>query len=137
MVGLGEDVEMTIIVREPGGDDGDVTLRSSIDTAEDLAKLLYRLADHFAVQKTSTESTTPEPSEQAMAAIGNRMTMVDYPEWSAGNPLPRRRPGVSGLLTTSPSLAGRDGREQTARCRARPHHKEQLGGEPKRRSRPR
>jgi hypothetical protein len=50
---LGEDVEMTIIVHEPGGDDGDVTLRSSINTAEDLAKLLYRMADHFAAQNTA------------------------------------------------------------------------------------
>ena len=50
---LGEDVEMTIIVREPGGDDGSITLRSSIDTAENLATLLYRVADHFATQNTA------------------------------------------------------------------------------------
>jgi hypothetical protein len=52
---LGEDVEMTIIVREPGGDDGNITLRSSIDTAPDLAKLLYRVADHLAVQNTAAK----------------------------------------------------------------------------------
>jgi hypothetical protein len=51
---LGNDVEMTIIVREPGGDDGNITLRSSIDTAENLAKLLYRVADHFATQNAAT-----------------------------------------------------------------------------------
>ena len=49
---LGEDVEMTIIVREPRGDDGNITLRSSIDTPENLATLLYRVADHFATQNT-------------------------------------------------------------------------------------
>ena len=51
---LGEDVEMTIIVREPG-EDGNLTLRSSIDTAPDLAKLLYRVADHLAVQNTAAK----------------------------------------------------------------------------------
>jgi hypothetical protein len=52
---LGEDVEMTIIVRDLGEDDGNITLRSSIDTAADLAKLLYRVADHFAVQNTAAK----------------------------------------------------------------------------------
>jgi len=52
---LGEDVEMTIILREPRGDDGNITLRSSIDSAADLAKLLYRVTDHFAVQNTPAE----------------------------------------------------------------------------------
>jgi hypothetical protein len=52
---LGEDVEMTIIVSELDEDDGNITLRSSIDTAADLAKLLYRVADHFAVQNTAAK----------------------------------------------------------------------------------
>lgn len=46
---LGIDVEMTIIVR----DDGDLTIRSTLDTAADVAKLLYRAADHFAAQATT------------------------------------------------------------------------------------
>jgi len=49
---LGENVEMTIIVREPGEDDGNITLRSSIETPENLAKLLYRVADHYAAQNS-------------------------------------------------------------------------------------
>jgi hypothetical protein len=51
---LGNDVEMTIIVRDScsGEDNGDITIRSSIDTASNLAKLLYRVADHFAAQAT-------------------------------------------------------------------------------------
>ena len=52
---LGENVEMTIIVRERGEDDGNITLRSSIETPENLAKLLYRVTDHFAVQNTPAE----------------------------------------------------------------------------------
>ena len=52
---LGEDVEMTIIVSELDEDDGNITLRSSIDTAPDLAKLLYRVADHLAVQNTAAK----------------------------------------------------------------------------------
>lgn len=47
---IAEDVEMTIIVREPAGDDGNITLRSTIDTAENIAKLLYQMADHYAAQ---------------------------------------------------------------------------------------
>ena len=43
---------MTIIVRERGEDDGNITLRSSIETPENLAKLLYRLADHYAAQNS-------------------------------------------------------------------------------------
>jgi len=49
---LGENVEMTIIVRERGEDDGNITLRSSIETPKNLAKLLYRLADHYAAQNS-------------------------------------------------------------------------------------
>jgi len=49
---LGENVEMTIIIREPGEDDGNITLRSSIETPENLAKLLYRVADHYAAQNS-------------------------------------------------------------------------------------
>ena len=49
---LGENVEMTIIVRERGEDDGNITLRSSIETPENLAKLLYRVADHYAAQNS-------------------------------------------------------------------------------------
>jgi hypothetical protein len=54
---LGEDAEMTIIVSDPGEDDGDITLRSSIDTGKNLAKLLYRVADHFAAQNTPAEES--------------------------------------------------------------------------------
>jgi len=43
---------MTIIIREPGEDDGNITLRSSIETPENLAKLLYRVADHYAAQNS-------------------------------------------------------------------------------------
>ena len=49
---LGEDVEMTIIVRDSHDDDGNITLRSTVETADNIAKLLYRLADHFAAQTT-------------------------------------------------------------------------------------
>lgn len=53
---LGEDAEMTIIVRDsgPGEEDGeDMIIRSSVDTATNLAKLLYRAADHLAAQTTT------------------------------------------------------------------------------------
>jgi hypothetical protein len=52
---LGGDVEMTIIIRDSHDDDANVMVRSSIETAANLAKLLYRLADHFAAQNTPTQ----------------------------------------------------------------------------------
>jgi hypothetical protein len=58
---LGEDAEMTIIVREPGEDDENITLRSSIETPENLAKLLYRVADHYAAQKQPCKRTLIGP----------------------------------------------------------------------------
>jgi hypothetical protein len=52
---LGLDVEMTIIVRDShsGEVDGDMMIRSTLDTAADAAQLLYRAADHFATQATA------------------------------------------------------------------------------------
>jgi hypothetical protein len=52
---LGVDVEMTIIVHDSrsGGDNGDMTIRSTLDTATDVAQLLYRAADHYAAQATT------------------------------------------------------------------------------------
>lgn len=47
---LGGDVETTIIVSECHADDANITLRSTIQIAANLGKLLNRLADHFAVQ---------------------------------------------------------------------------------------
>lgn len=44
--------EKTIIVRDSHEDDGNITVRSSIGTAASLAKLLYKVADHFATQST-------------------------------------------------------------------------------------
>jgi hypothetical protein len=52
---LGEGVEKTIIVRDSHEDDGNITVRSSIGTAASLAKLLYKVADHFAAQSTSAK----------------------------------------------------------------------------------
>jgi len=54
---LGEDVEMTIIVRDvhSGEDDRDIMIQSSVDTATNLAKLLYRAADHLAMQTAGKE----------------------------------------------------------------------------------
>jgi hypothetical protein len=49
---LGSDVEMTIIIRDSHDDDANITIRSNIEIAANLAKLLYRLADHFAAQNT-------------------------------------------------------------------------------------
>ena len=72
---LGENVEMTIIIREPGEDDGNITLRSSIETPENLAKLLYRVADHYAAQNTPRErtlipaSTEPLPLQNTAARV--------------------------------------------------------------------
>jgi hypothetical protein len=51
---LGGDVEMTIIVRDSHDDNANITVRSSIETNAELAKLLYRLADHFAAQTPQT-----------------------------------------------------------------------------------
>jgi hypothetical protein len=53
---LGGDVEMTIIIRDSHDDDANITLRSNIESPANLAKLLYRLADHFAAQNTDSSS---------------------------------------------------------------------------------
>lgn len=51
---LGGDVEMTIIIRDSHDDDANITIRSNIEITANLAKLLYRLADHFAAQNTGS-----------------------------------------------------------------------------------
>jgi hypothetical protein len=61
-----------------------------------------------------------EPSEQAKAAIGERVTVVDYPDGRlAIRFLGRTRPPY--LRQNSPGLAGCDRPKQTARGRARLH----------------
>jgi hypothetical protein len=52
---LGADVEMTIIIRDSDDDNANITVRSNIETTANIAKLLYRLADHFAAQNTLTQ----------------------------------------------------------------------------------
>jgi len=62
-----------------------------------------------------------KPSEQAKAAIGKRVTVVDYPDGRLSIRYRGVGTGVSDLRQDSPGLAGCDRREQTARRRARLH----------------
>jgi len=69
---LGKDVEMTIIVREPGEDDGNITLRSSIETPENLAKLLYRVADRLTTTRRKTalqENADTSATEPCVSSV--------------------------------------------------------------------
>jgi hypothetical protein len=78
-----------------------------------------------------------EPSEQAKAAIGKRVTVVDYPDGRLAIRYRGGRTGVSDLRQSAPSLAGRDCRKQTARRCASFIREQQLRREPERRSGPR
>src|SRR5271170_3245915 len=60
-----------------------------------------------------------EPSDPAKAAIGKRVTVVDYPDGRLA--IPRRRTGVSDLRQDPTGRPGSDCREQAARRRARLH----------------
>jgi hypothetical protein len=52
---LGADAVMTIIICDTHDDDANAMVRSNIKSAANLAKLLYRLADHFAAQDIPTQ----------------------------------------------------------------------------------
>ena len=79
-----------------------------------------------------------EPSEQAQAAIGKRVTVVDYPDGRLAIRYRGGRTGVSeNLRQNSLGLAGRDCRKQTAQRRVAFVRDQQLRREPERRSGPR
>ena len=62
-----------------------------------------------------------EPVEQAKAAIGKRVMVVDYPRWPPVDPLQRCRVGLPHLRQDPTGRPRRDCREQKARRRAHLH----------------
>ena len=60
-----------------------------------------------------------EPTDQAKAAIGKRVSVVDYPDGRLAIRYKRHRVGLPHLRQVASGLPSRDCREQTARCCAR------------------